>query len=319
MSLFTIGITDCDHPSVEIEQNIINKSSGRMVLHQCKTEEDVIRECSEADGLLNQYAPLTRNVLSQLPRCKVIVRYGVGINNIDLDAASDYGIQVCNVPDYGVDEVSDHALALLYTLARKTLLLGNSVRKGEWEFSISRPILRLRDQVVGVVGLGRIGSAFAKKAHGAGFKVIGYDQGRNRSESLPFVERVSFEQLLELSDIISVHCPLTNETKNLFGEKELLSMKSSAFIINTARGSIINEVALNQALEKGWIAGAALDVMEVEPPNPNNPLLQRENCIITPHVAWYSEQAFDELKRKAAEEAVRFLKRQEIYYPMNLV
>ncbi|MGG1662532.1 C-terminal binding protein [Brevibacillus sp. NRS-1366] len=317
MSNLMIGITDCDHPSVEIEQKVIRGASAQMVLHECKTEEDVIRDCADADGLLNQYAPLTRNVLSQLPRCKVIVRYGVGVNNVDIGAATDYGIQICNVPDYGVDEVSDHAMALMYTLARKTLLLGNAVRRGEWEFSISRPILRLRGQTVGVVGLGRIGSAFAKKAHGAGFNVIGYDHRNTVAEELPFVERVTFDELLERSDVISIHCPLTEDTKNLFGKSELQAMKSSAYLINTARGSIIDEAALDQALTEGWIAGAALDVMELEPPKPDNPLLRHESCIITPHVAWYSEQAFDELKRKAAEEAVRVLTGQQPHYPVN--
>ncbi|MFM1651690.1 C-terminal binding protein [Brevibacillus sp. B_LB10_24] len=317
MNNFTIGITDCDHPSVEIERHVIDGASGQMVLHQCKTEADVIRECWDADGLLNQYAPLTRNVLSQLPRCKVIVRYGVGVNNVDIQAATDYGIQICNVPDYGVDEVSDHALALLYTLARKTLLLGNAVRRGEWEFSISRPILRLRGQTVGVVGLGRIGRAFAEKAHGAGFKVIGCDHREDLPDPQPFVERVSFAALLERSDFVSIHCPLTEATKYLFAESQLRAMKPSAYLINTARGSIVHEGALDRALTEGWIAGAALDVMELEPPAPDNPLVKHESCILTPHVAWYSEQAFDELKRKAAEEAIRVLSGQEPRYPVN--
>lgn len=316
MNRFIVKITDCDHPSVDIERNVISRISADMSLHQCKTEEDLIQECADADALINQYAPLTRKVLSQLKNCKVIVRYGVGVNNVDLEAASEYGIPVCNVPDYGIDEVSDHALALMYTLTRKTLLLANAVRRGEWDFSISRPILRLRDQVVGVVGLGRIGSAFAKKAHGAGFKVIGFDPRRTVREDLSFMESVSFEELLQQSDMISIHCPLIDETRNLFGEKELRAMKSSAYLINTARGGIIDEVALDQALREGWIAGAALDVLELEPPRPDHPLLQHETFLATPHVAWYSEQAFDELKRKAAEEAVRVLNGEE---PLNRV
>ncbi|WP_134705190.1 C-terminal binding protein [Ammoniphilus sp. YIM 78166] len=316
MNRFIVKITDCDHPSVDIERNVISRIPADMSLHQCKTEEDLIHECADADALINQYAPLTRKVLSQLKNCKVIVRYGVGVNNVDLEAASEYGIPVCNVPDYGIDEVSDHALALMYTLTRKTLLLANAVRRGEWDFSISRPILRLRDQVVGVVGLGRIGSAFAKKAHGAGFKVIGFDPRRTVREDLSFMESVSFEELLQQSDMISIHCPLIDETRNLFGEKELRAMKSSAYLINTARGGIIDEVALDQALREGWIAGAALDVLELEPPRPDHPLLQHESFLATPHVAWYSEQAFDELKRKAAEEAVRVLNGEE---PLNRV
>lgn len=319
MSKYKVDITDCDHPSVQIEQTVLSVISAEMTLRQCKTEEDVIRECRDADGLLNQYAPLTRNVLSQLPNCKVIVRYGVGVNNVDVQAASDYGIQVCNVPDYGVDEVSDQALALMFALTRKTLLLSNAVRRGEWEFSISRPILRLRNQIMGVVGLGRIGRAFAKKAHGIGFKVIGYDQNEKAFSDLPFMEKVSFDELLSQSDIISIHCPLSEQTFHLFGEAELRRMKPSAYLVNTARGPIIDEVALHKALSEQWIAGAGLDVMETEPPSPDHPLLQHESFIATPHVAWYSEQAFEELKQKATEEVVRVLTGQPPHYLVNQV
>jgi D-3-phosphoglycerate dehydrogenase len=317
MTTYSVIITDCDHPSVDIEQKIMNSISADMKLCQCKTEDDVIRECGDAEALINQYAPLTRRVLSQLPACKVIVRYGVGVNNVDLEAASEYGIQICNVPDYGVDEVSDHALALMFTLTRKTMLMANDVRKGNWDFSISRPILRLRGQVMGVVGLGRIGGAFAAKAHGIGFRVVAVDDSTSSFERYPYVEKVSFDKLLALSDVISIHCPLDSTTHHLFGEREFQIMKPSAYLINTARGPIVSELALERALNEGWIAGAGLDVMEIEPPDMNSPLIRNERFIATPHVAWYSEQAFDELKSKAALEAARVLKGEKPHYPVN--
>lgn len=319
MEKYNVMITDCDHPSVDIETEVLQGIAAKTTLLQCKTEDDLIEQCQEAQALLNQYAPLTRRVLSQLPHCKVIVRYGVGVNNVDLEAASDFGIQICNVPDYGVDEVSSQAVALMYALTRKTHLLDSAVKRGEWDFSISRPILRLKGQVVGVVGMGRIGAAFAEKVHGLGFKVIGYDRNQERFKHFPFVQAVSFDELLALSDIISVHCPLTDETHHLFSEEQFRKMKSNAFVINTARGPIIDEKALEKALTQGWIAGAGLDVMEVEPPVPNHPLFQHPNFIATPHVAWYSEQAFDDLKRKAAEEAARVLTGEEPHYPVNRV
>jgi D-3-phosphoglycerate dehydrogenase len=310
-------ITDCDHPSVEIEKQVLNGIQAEVELLQCKTEEDLLEHCREADGLINQYAPLTRRVLSELKRCKVIARYGVGVDNVDLQAASDYGIQICNVPDYGVQEVSDHALALMLSLTRKTFQLGNAVKKGVWDFSISRPIYRLQEQVVGVVGLGRIGRAFAEKVHGLGMQVIGYDQYPESFSRVPFVKQVRFDELLSTADIISIHCPLTEETYHLFGEEQLRMMKPQAYLINTARGPIVDERALDKALGEGWIAGAGLDVLEMEPPGLDHPLFRHESFLATPHAAFYSEQSFAELKRKAAEEVARVLTGESPRYPVN--
>lgn len=319
LTQYDVRITDCDHSSVDVEKKVLDAIAADMKLCQCKTEQEIIEQCSGADGLINQYAPLTRNVLSQLKNVKVISRYGVGLDNVDVEAATDYGIQICHVPDYGVDEVSHHAMALMYALTRKIVLLANDCRNGGWDYTVSVPITRMKGKVCGVCGLGRIGSAFAEKAHGVGLKVISCDPREGAFQRLPFVERVSFQELLTQSDIISVHCPLTPETHHLFDEKAFRSMKDTALIINTARGPIIEGAAITKALAEGWIAGAALDVMEVEPPGKENPLFKFENFIATPHIAWYSEQASEELKRKAAEEVARVLTGEKPHYPANRV
>jgi D-3-phosphoglycerate dehydrogenase len=308
-----VFVTDWDYPSLDLERSVVHGSGLELVPLQCRTEADVIESCGEADGLLNQYAPLTRRVLERLTRCKVIARYGVGVDNVDIEAATDFGVAVCNVPDYGVDEVSDHALALLLTLVRQPHLLDEAVRKGTWDFSIVRPLRRMTGKVLGVVGLGRIGQAVARKATGLGLRVLGCDPNPPPSEAT----LMSFEGLLQESDFVSIHTPLNESTDHLFDEKALRRMKPGAFLINTARGGVIDTGALVRALREGWIAGAALDVLEQEPLPAGHPLLDFPNCVFTPHAAWYSEEAFVELKTKAAEEVVAVLSGREPRYCLN--
>lgn len=312
-----VFITDCDHDSIDIEKSVLKTITNDVKWLNCKTEEEVIEHCKDADGVIVQYAPFTRKVFEQLPNLKVIARYGVGVDTIDLEAATEYGVQVCNVPDYGVNEVSNHAFALMMALVRKIVLLDKYVKNNVWDYQKAIPIYRIEEQTIGVIGLGRIGNAFAEKVHAAfGVKVLGYDTGRKKHHYPSFIKPVSLEELLKKSDIISVHIPLTNETKNLIGKREFERMKENAFIINTARGGIINEEALLEALEQKKIAGAGLDVFEKEPPI-NSELLKFDNFIATPHSGWYSIEASQELKRKAAEEVVRVLTNQEPEYPVN--
>lgn len=319
MNNYVVMITDCDHDSVEIEEKIIKDVTNNLKLLDCKTENDIIESCLEADALITQYGKFTRKVLSQLSKCKIIVRYGVGVDSIDLDAATEFNIQVCNVPDYGLNEVSDQAIALMMALTRKVALMSNSVKNGVWKYEISKPIFRLQDQVVGVIGLGRIGKAFAKKAHGLGLKVIGFDPNHKRLNLPDFIEVVDFDYLIKTSDVISIHCPLQQNTENLISESELKAMKSTAYIVNTARGGIVNEQALDKALTHKWIAGAALDVLVKEEEDANNPLFKHESFLCTPHMAWYSEQAFYELKRKVAEQVVMALKGEKPAYLVNKI
>jgi D-3-phosphoglycerate dehydrogenase / 2-oxoglutarate reductase len=310
-------ITDCDHPTVEIERKVLEELGFTVALEQCKTEDDVIEKCQGAVGLINQYAPLTKKVLSTLKECKVVVRYGVGVDNVDLDAASKVGIQVCNVPDYGVEEVSDHALGLIFSVIRKINLLSNNVKKNNWDFQISRPIPRLKDLTLGVVGLGRIGQATARKALGMGWNVIGCDPSERKGHG--GIKIVSFEELIQMADIVSVHIPLTNKTHHLFNREVFAAMKKSAVIINTARGPIIDELSLVESIRNGDIAGAGIDVMEFEPPVPDHPLFEFDNVVLTPHAAWYSEESSFDLKRKAAEEVANVIQGNFPRNPVNVV
>jgi D-3-phosphoglycerate dehydrogenase len=317
MSQFKVVVTDYEYGNLKYEEEILARAGITLVPAQCRTEEELIAACKDAHGLLNQYAQITRRVIEALDNCKVIARYGVGVNTIDLAAATEKGICVVNVPDYCMDEVSDHALALLLACARKVVLLNNSVKAGTWDYKISRPISRLRGQTLGIVGFGRIPRTLAEKAKPFGFHLLVYDPYLTQADVEPYgVTLVELEELLAKSDFVSVHAPLTPETYHLIGEKELGLMKPSAFIINTSRGPVIDEKALIKALQEGRIAGAGLDVLEEEPAPRDNPLLTMDNVIINPHVAWYSEQAEIELRTKAAQGVVEVL---QGYYPRNLV
>lgn len=306
----------CDHTNVDIEKKILNQKDINFRLEQCITEDDVIERCKDAEVIINQYAPITRKVMENLPELKMVVRYGVGVNNVDVDYASDIGIQVCNVPDYGMNEVADHALSLMLALIRKVVIMDNYTKNVKWDYIKSIPVRRLSTLIVGVIGLGRIGLNFARKASALGCNIIGYDPYYKKTEYNSFVTPVSIDEILKKSDVISIHCPLENN-ENLIDEEAFKKMKNNAFIINVARGGIINEKDLKQAIENKEIAGAALDCMENEPVNPNADLFRYENIIVTPHMAWYSEEASFELKRKVAEESLRFIRGEKVHYPVN--
>jgi D-3-phosphoglycerate dehydrogenase len=301
-----IVITDCDHPSVEIEKKILNEIEPELILETCRTEEDVIAVAADADGIINQYAPITRRVIESLKRCKVIARYGVGVDNIDVEVATEHNIIVANVPDYCVDEVSTHALALILACARGITLLDRKVREKNWDFTLAKPLFRTKGKTLGLFGLGRIARMVAQKALGFSLRIIAYDPYISKVNGE--IKLVEFSQLLSDSDFLSIHAPLTDETKHFFGKDELRTMKKSSYLINTSRGPIIDEKALYIALKEKYIAGAALDVMEKEPPDWGIPLLTLDNLIITPHISFYSEESYVELKTKVAESVRSVLK-----------
>lgn len=308
MKKFKVVVTDFEYESLQPEIDVLSELDVEIVKAQCKTEEEVIEACRDADGMINQYAPITRKVIENLTQCKVIARYGVGVNTIDVDAATEHGIVVGNVTDYSIDEVSDHAFALLLALARKVVKLNAEVKAGVWDFNIGKPAFRLRGRTLGLIGLGRIPQALAKKAQAFGIKVVAYDPFMPAEAAKELeVELLSLNEVCEVSDFVSVHAPLMETTKGMISDEQFLKMKKEAFIINTARGPVIDESALIRALEAGQIAGAGLDVAEVEPMLRDNPLLEMENVIITPHIAWYSEESELELKRKTARNVVDVL------------
>jgi len=296
---FKVVITECDHGSIEEEKTEFGRIGAELIFAQIKGEEELIRVCKDADGLLIQYALLTREVLQQLPKCKVIGRYGVGVDSIDLRAATDVGIIVANVPDYCVDEVADQALSMILALIRKTTFFDQKVKSNEWDFRQGRPIHRIKGKTLGLIGSGRIGLEVAKRISAFGVRVITFDPYLQKTPE--GIELMDFDTVLKESDFISIHCPLNESTRHLLGEKEFQKMQKKPLIINTSRGPIIDEVALIQALTKRQVSGAGLDVLEKEPPDPQNPLLKMENVIIAPHISFYSEESISELKWRTAE------------------
>ncbi|MCD8510782.1 MAG: C-terminal binding protein [Bacillus sp. (in: Bacteria)] len=307
---FKVLFTDFEFKTLEPEEKVLKEhlNDVEFIYAQCKTEEEVIEASKDADGIINQYAPITRKVIESFTKCKVIARYGVGVNTIDVPAATEKGITVCNVTDYCLDEVSDHAMALLLAAARKVTLLNNHVKSGTWDFKVGTPIYRLRGRKLGLVGLGQIPQQVAKKAQAFGLKVIAYDPFIPKEVAAGLnVELVELNELCSQSDYISVHAPLIAATEGMVGEEQFKHMKKEAFIINTARGPVIDEKALIKALQNNEIAGAALDVVEQEPIEADNPLLEMEQVILNPHVAWYSEESQIELKQKTAQNVADVL------------
>ncbi len=296
---YRVVITDCDHGSIDEETEELRRIGAELILVQLRKEEEVIQTCKEADGLIIQYAPLTRRVIEALTHCKVISRYGVGVDSVDLQAATDFGIIVANVPDYCIDEVSNQTIAMLLSLVRKTAFFDRKVKESKWDFRLGMPIYRLQGKTLGLIGCGRIGLEVAKKISAFGVKVIAFDPYLQKVNE--GIELTDLDSLLRKSDFISIHCPLNESTKHLIGEREFKKMEKKPILLNTSRGAIIDEKALILALEKGWISGAGLDVLEKEPPDIQNPLLKMENVILSPHVGFYSEESIRELKRRTAE------------------
>ena len=271
------------------------------------TSEEILKIAAGADALLVTYAKITADMIGRMTRCRIISRFGIGVDNVDLAAATHAGIVVTKVPDYCLDEVSDHAMALLLALVRKIPLANARVQAGRWEMKAVVPIHRLRGTVLGLVGFGRIPQLVAPKAKSFGLRVMACDPfAPPELLAREGVEQVDFAELLAQSDYVSIHAPLLPETRNLFNADVFRQMKPTAYLINTARGPIVDETALARALDEGQLAGAALDVMPQEPPV-GSPLLGRDNVIITPHTSFYSEESLLELQRKAAQEVAAVL------------
>jgi D-3-phosphoglycerate dehydrogenase len=303
--LYQVVITDCDHGSIKEEKEELDRIGAELVSAQVKEEKDLIRACKEADGLINQYSLLTRNVLEQLPKCKVLARYGVGIDSIDLKAATDLGIIVANVPDYCMDEVADQTIAMILTLIRKTAFFDRKVKSGQWDFHQGIPIYRIKGKTLGLIGCGKIGLEVAKRISAFGVKVMTFDPYLDKAPE--GVDLKDFDTVLKESDFISIHCPLNDSTRHLIGEKEFKKMERKPLLINTSRGPIIDEKALIKALQNGLLSGAGLDVLEKEPPDSQSPLLKMENVVLSPHIGFYSEESISELKRRTAKNVVDVL------------
>ena len=316
MSNFKVVMTDNEFSTSSPVEEVLATVGAKLIRAQCRTEEEVIDAAEEADGILNQYAPISKKVLESLPKLKVVSRFGVGVDTIDVQVATERGVIVSNVTDYCMDEVSDHAFSLILACARKVVRLNNEVKTGNWDYKVSMPVYRLRGCVLGLVGFGRIPQTLAKKAQAFGIKVVAYDPHVSLKVAKGLdVELLELNELCKRSDFISIHTPLIEATRGMISDEQFGIMKNEAFIINTARGPVIDEKALIRALEAGEIAGAGIDVTEVEPIQKDNRLLTMDNVIISPHVSWYSEESQLELNRKAAQNVADVLAG---YYPTYL-
>ncbi len=301
------------------EENILQDWDPQFVVVPANASlEEKLRQVSNADAIMVREATVSRPMIEAMQQCRVIVRYGVGVDNIDSQAAKEKGIYVANVPDYGSEDVAEHALALLLAATRRIATRNRDVRDGQWGIGQREPMFRLAGKILGVVGFGRISRCFVQKASGFGFKRILVVDPLLTDEqaSQAGVTRVNLDTLCREADFISLHAPLTPDTHHLIGEAELAKMKPSAVLVNTSRGGLIDEQALINALLQKRIFAAGLDVFESEPLSAKSPLLQMDNTLCTDHTAWFTEESVVELQSKAAHEVRRAF---EGEHPLNWV
>ena len=313
-----IAVTDSPFPSLDPAKKALARLAPEFRMAKSPAADDILAVARDADAILVTYAKLPGELLRQLKRCKAIGRFGLGVDNIDLPAAKELGIAVNYVPDYCLREVSDHAMALLLALARKVPFSNKLVQSGRWEVPPIVPLRRLEGQVLGLLGFGNIPRTLAPKAQAFGLKVITHDPYvKQDALAAAGVEGVSFDELLARSDFISVHAPLMPATRGLMNAAAFAKMKKGALLINTARGPLVDEAALVAALDAGQLGGAALDVVTTEPLAKDSPLLGRDNVIVTPHTAFYSVEALEELQTKCASDVARVLSGEKAIYPIS--
>ncbi len=311
-----VVLTDYVWESLDVEKNLLEGLADLVPL-KTKKPDEFIAEAQDCDALLNTYAgPITADVMTRMPKCRIIARYGIGVDTIDLDAATQAGIIVTNNPTYCIDEVAEHTLALVLACARKIPLYDRLVRGSRWEVPPGKPLFRMSGGTLGLVGFGNIARQVALRGHAFGMRIVYAD---------PFVQdgqfpvpgrKVQLTELLEASDFVSLHPPLTRETRKMINDETLSRMKPTGFLINCSRGPVVDTDALVRALDARRIAGCALDTTDPEPLPDPHPLRGRDNVVITPHVAWYSEQALVGLQAGAPNEVRRVLVGE---WPLNVV
>jgi D-3-phosphoglycerate dehydrogenase len=317
-------IADSDFGDVDVERAIIEGAGFTLEAYQCKSEDDVIANGRDAAGILTQYAHIGAAAMDNLPNLRVIARYGTGVDIVDVDQATRHGIQVTNAPnEWCAEEVADHAIALWLAAARKINEYDTATRHGRWHWQTGAPIFRLRGRVFGLLGYGAIARLIAARAQAFGVEVWAHDPfvdaDRMRADH---VHPVDLDELIRDCDYLTIQAPLTPDTRHLFNDTTLARMKPTAILVNTARGPIVEDAALDRALAAGTIAAAALDDLEEEPAKqadwePANNLLRRPNVIVTPHAAYYSEDSIRTIRTTAAEEAVRVLTGKQPHSPVN--
>lgn len=313
----TVVVTSNIFPGLETEKEVLAPYNVELVKRPCRNREQLAQAAKDAVALLVGNVRIDAELLSRLPHCLAIVKPSVGVDNIDIDAATAAGVCVANVPDYGTDEVATHAMALLLNAIRYVDAEAAAVRGGRWQPKPPYPIQRSAGRTLGIIGFGRIGRSVARKAAGFDWRLLAWDPYLDDDEiRRGGAEPADFETLLAESDFVSLHLPLTEETQGMIDAAALAKMKPTAFLVNTARGAIVDSAALLHAVETDRIAGAAVDVIDEEPPPPDHPLHRTDRILVTAHVAWYSEQAFRDVRVKAVQEVARVLQGR---LPLNLV
>jgi D-3-phosphoglycerate dehydrogenase len=290
------------------EREILAAIGCEVVETVCRSEAETIAACRDAHAILNTSAKLTSRVISELERALVICRYGVGVDNVDIPAATAHGIIVANVPDFCFDQVADTAMSLILSVPRKVPKLNAMIHQGVWDKDLARPVRTFRGATLGLFAFGNIARNVCRKAAAFGLRIIATDPYIDPAIARDYpVTLVDFDTLLRESDFLSVHAPLTEETRHCFDEAAFRRMKPTAYFFNLGRGPIHDQPALTRALAEGRIAGAGLDVLEREPPDPDDPILKLDNVVLTPHYASYSEESYRELQIKSGQNAAAVL------------
>lgn len=313
MTKYKVVVSDQVFPTVDIERALLADIDAELIVASGDVDE-VLAVAGDADAILNTYLPWSAESIARLEKCRIIARYGIGFDNVDLAAARQAGIVVTNVPDYSVEEVATHGLALILAALRKVVAADRSVRAGEWSVDHFRPIHRLSTLTIGLVGYGRIGRKIAAPLQALGAEIIAHDPYLTASPDLPPL--MSLEDVLGRADVTSLHLPLTDETRGIIGTEMLEKVKEGAILVNTSRGPLVDLEALAGALRSGRLSAAALDVFDVEPVDPAR-IADIPNLIATPHMAYYSEEALQESQRKAATQVIKVLTGEQPDYQVN--
>ncbi|SDQ84863.1 C-terminal binding protein [Quadrisphaera sp. DSM 44207] len=309
-------VTDAEYEPLDLEAAVLAEGGHELVVAHCRTAAEVAQAARGADALLVQYAPVTEEVFAAAPSVRLVSRYGVGVDGVDLDAARRHGVWVANVPDYGVAEVALHAVAMLLALLRDLPGRDRAVREHRWHYAAGAPLHRPSTRVLGVVGLGRIGRLAAERAAPWFGACVGHDPALPDDAWPPSVERAGLEEVFARAYAVTLHLPLTARTQGLVGDALLARLPVGSHLVNTSRGGLVDLDAVLRALESGRLAGVALDVLPSEPPDWDHPLVGHPRALITPHAAWYSQESEAELRRKAARNVLEWARTGEPLHPV---
>jgi D-3-phosphoglycerate dehydrogenase len=317
MSKFKVLLTDYAWPDLEIERRTLAEVNAELVVAKDTDPRALAGLAADADAIMTNWVKVPAEVIDAAPKCRIVARLGIGLDNIDVAAASRRGMLVTNIPDYCLVEVAEHALALLLSLARKVAFYHHQTKSGRYDLKAGPPLRRIEGQTLGIVGMGNIGVTLAAKAQALGLRIVAADPAPRTQP--PGVTFLSLDELLSQSDYVSLHVPLVPQTRHLIGEKQLARMKPGAYLINTARGGLVDSAALAAALAAGRLAGAGLDVQETEPPDLNVPPWNDPRVIVTPHAAFASEESLADLRTRTARQVANCLTGAEVPHVVNTV